>query len=397
MTAYAYARWSLPLFHYPWAKEITYVVLLIVRIAPLGILAYHLFPPAMSSSGSHSLQMFRQLPCGHMSRRLFWKIRLRAIGDTLGITFVVAFFLTFHEFEIASLNNIDTWTVRLFDAHAGGLPWAESLRTALFPVIFQSVFVLSLAYILKQRPTRHSSVTHAIRAVESWRTHTAWVLVGTANLVVVFLPTILIVSQASTGFAALSGSSSLQKEIAASLLFGISGGALGFALSFLNTGRLCWLAALPGLCGPLLLALATIQVFQWGPLRTVYDSPIPLIIVLALLILPVALLSGILRRRISMREASFVATLSRARRPGWILQGRSAFGTVAVLCFLAYSDLSASAILAPPGMTTAPARLYNLMHYGQTAVLSALTLATFLIPLAAAIATWSILELRSRT
>ena len=54
---------------------------------------------------------------------------------------------------------------------------------------------------------------------------------------------------------------------------------------------------------------------------------------------------------------------------------------VLLFFLLAYSELVASAILAPPGMTTAPARLYNLMHYGQTAVLSAMVLAAFLAPL----------------
>jgi ABC-type Fe3+ transport system permease subunit len=53
-----------------------------------------------------------------------------------------------------------------------------------------------------------------------------------------------------------------------------------------------------------------------------------------------------------------------------------------VLLFVwAYWDLTASSILAPIGMTPVTVRLYNLMHYGQIAALSAMTCAAFAAPI----------------
>jgi hypothetical protein len=42
--------------------------------------------------------------------------------------------------------------------------------------------------------------------------------------------------------------------------------------------------------------------------------------------------------------------------------------------------LTAAAILSPTALVSAPVRLYNLMHYGHSAVLSAMVVAAFGIP-----------------
>ena len=44
--------------------------------------------------------------------------------------------------------------------------------------------------------------------------------------------------------------------------------------------------------------------------------------------------------------------------------------------------MTASSLLAPVGTTTVFARLYNLMHYGQSQVLSALVCLSVIVPLA---------------
>jgi ABC-type Fe3+ transport system permease subunit len=44
-------------------------------------------------------------------------------------------------------------------------------------------------------------------------------------------------------------------------------------------------------------------------------------------------------------------------------------------------DLAASGLLAPPTMPPVLDRLYNLMHYGRTEALSALTLVAMVAPL----------------
>jgi ABC-type Fe3+ transport system permease subunit len=73
----------------------------------------------------------------------------------------------------------------------------------------------------------------------------------------------------------------------------------------------------------------------------------------------------------------------RARRLLWELRARRRFLVLFLLCCWGYFDLTASAVLAPPAMTPALVRLYNLMHYGRMAALSAMVCAVFCVPLLA--------------
>ena len=70
-----------------------------------------------------------------------------------------------------------------------------------------------------------------------------------------------------------------------------------------------------------------------------------------------------------------------ARALTWRLSTSGKFWAAVLLFVWAYWDLTASAILAPIGMTPVTVRLYNLMHYGQIAMLSAMTCAAFAAPI----------------
>jgi len=70
-----------------------------------------------------------------------------------------------------------------------------------------------------------------------------------------------------------------------------------------------------------------------------------------------------------------------ARDLVWRLSTNGKFWAMVLLFVWAYWDLTASAILAPIGMTPVTVRLYNLMHYGQIAALSAMTCAAFAAPI----------------
>jgi ABC-type Fe3+ transport system permease subunit len=61
-----------------------------------------------------------------------------------------------------------------------------------------------------------------------------------------------------------------------------------------------------------------------------------------------------------------------------------------VVCYWGYLELTPVAILAPPGMASAPMRLYNMMHYGHNYILSAMTLLAMAAPVVLlAIALWA--------
>jgi ABC-type Fe3+ transport system permease subunit len=115
------------------------------------------------------------------------------------------------------------------------------------------------------------------------------------------------------------------------------------------------------------------------------DTPVPLVFTLALVLLPLALVLKRVLELTGHRSALHLTTLmqkSRAvRELNWRLSTSGKFWAMVLLFTWAYWDLTASSILAPIGMTPVTVRLYNLMHYGQIAALSAMTCAAFAAPI----------------
>jgi ABC-type Fe3+ transport system permease subunit len=152
-----------------------------------------------------------------------------------------------------------------------------------------------------------------------------------------------------------------------------------------------FLAALPGLLGSLVVSLVTLYLFQQPVLGTLYDTPIPWLFALIVILLPRALLMHLILARNRVQSADHLARLlsnsfDPVQRQGgkalhWARQGQIQFWALALIAFWAYLDATSAALLAPVGWVSAPVRLYNLMHYGQSNVLSAMVVATLVLPL----------------
>jgi hypothetical protein len=87
------------------------------------------------------------------------------------------------------------------------------------------------------------------------------------------------------------------------------------------------------------------------------------------------------RQRSALHLVSFMEKSPAVRELNWRLNMSGKFWAIALLFVLAFWDLTASSILAPIAMTPVTVRLYNLMHYGQIATLSAMTCAAFAAPI----------------
>ena len=123
-----------------------------------------------------------------------------------------------------------------------------------------------------------------------------------------------------------------------------------------------------------------LALFQTPLLRAAYDTPLPLLLALTIILLPLAL---ILRALLAMRRMSPMRHIARqlaSRRLAWDLDSQPRLAAFGLLFCWAYFDFTAASILAPIGMTPVFVRLHNLAHYGQTAVLSAMMLAAFATP-----------------
>jgi len=413
VVGYAYAggvfAWSLD----PVGKEVIYVLLLGSKHLPVGAIALLLVPSPLTPEARHCRALLAVRP-GRAGRRRIahgWK---NLPGPPV-LAGALVFLLVFGEFEMASLLGVRTWTVTLFEAHAGGLELGESLRLAAVPFVVEScLLVASLAGLFAVvRRTDRAAGSEACRS-RGRGGLLAWCVLLSAFAIASGFPGVRLLSGLLSGFRLLLENFNLGKDILASLLFGGSAAALAWlaAAGVLKSTRRVPLSvigafALPGLVGPLVLGLAVLALFQLPGLSRLYDSPLPLTIAQTLILLPMALLLRIVVvPRIPDTGLKLAAMLSTGRttrtrawssKIAWQVRGRRVALAVFLLLCWGYFDLTAASLLAPSSMTPVFVRLYNLMHYGESTVLSAMVAVVMLVPVLLLLASgcaWRLLSMR---
>ncbi len=190
IVGYTWSLISLKLVHYPFLLELVYSGLLLMKVVPVGIICFcFTAPPAISpeadfirkSVGSSSAQI-----TGVASRGSFflWKNVMRAfpVGALL-------FLLSFQEFEMAALLGRATWTVSVFDAHAGGVPVIDSISFLQGPLLVELI-VISGAVLLLQRTKNQPRIKQrSSETGESYRSQVlSWLYLLVAFLLIVLIP-----------------------------------------------------------------------------------------------------------------------------------------------------------------------------------------------------------------
>lgn len=404
ITGYAYASFSLSLIHHPVFNTIFYSTLLCWKFTPVAAVILYFTPAPISREAVHCWRLahgrgsrveervFPREP-GNIERRTRvseWAFLLRA-GCARGsmAAFAVVFLFVFAEFEMASLMGVKSWTVSLFDAHAGGLAVSESVRRMLWPLFCEAVAVATAITVLG----RHRVIP--VRRPVGNAHWLAWVYLAIAFVFVLLVPAGMVLWGTVRGSKLLLENFVLGHEIVSSLLF--AAGATTVASLAAAFGRrlgkaVLFIALCLGLLGPLVLSLAVLAAVQLPGLISLRDTPVPLVLTLGLVLFPFALVLKRVLELTGYRSALHMTRLMEKSRPAreltWRLSTSGKFWAVLVLFVWAYWDLTASAILAPIGMTPVTVRLYNLMHYGQIAVLSALTCATFAAPIVIFLLAW---------
>lgn len=375
VVAYAWTPWTLALP--PWAGSALAALLLALALLPIGVgLAWLLPPPPVTRSASHALALARRLGA-RVPPRLVAGCLLRGPLQPMIVRGGVVFLLAFHDFQLAAVLGQPAWTVWVFDAQVGGLTIGATSRHALLPAAIAAivlVVVLALA-LASGTPARDRPAAR----VPSAAAHVWTVL---AFVVVVVVPVVMIGSEAVAAVPA-GVKFAVGHELGSSLAFAAFGGGIALAVAFLVLGRArggappsAVAVAAPGLLGGLVVALAVQSLFQLPVARELYDTPIPLALALGIVLVPVALGCTAFARRSSRSAAAHAAVLAEARRVLWWMRGRPRTIALALLFVLAAFELTAAAILAPTGLTPATVRLYNLMHYGHSAGLSAMVAGT---------------------
>ncbi len=383
-------------------------LLLFFRAVPVGTLAvYFAPPPPLSAEGlfcrelalgnGKRLLQNRGVPFGWLgfALRSRWHAALPAVG--------LMFLVSFQEFELASLIGRPAWTVWLFDAQVGGLALSESLRLVVLPVVCQIAVLAPAAWWILTSRSLSAPRNSPSRALASGWQSGSWILPTVGAALVVVVPVILIGTGSLEGLVRIAQNATQLKTLLNEILVG-TGYALAAAVAamliaapLLQTARESQLAragvlscALPGLFGALVLSLALIRLLQQPSLQVLYKTPVALASGLTLFLLPRAIILRLLLSTSRRREGAHLAALlatsparaarGAARELQWQLQWRSEFWSVALLTYWGFLDLTIAYLLAPVTIVSAPVMLYNQMHFGKNAVLSARVLLTILVP-----------------
>lgn len=394
------------------AHEALYALLLLARLAPAAAVVLHFAPRAISPQARHCHALLLA-GVGGRARRLASRagLWLRGEGAAAGAAFAVVFLLSFAEFEMASLLNVrSTWTVSLFKAHVGGLALGRSLVLALGPFVMELTAIVGVAALLLRAARTRDDAEPSRADPAPMLGPVTWIWLALAAIIATVHPAWVAVSDATGDPGAAFRSFSYAKDIAASVVLGLAAGGMAFLAAGWTVRLLIGMRGarraaavgvavgilVPGLLGALVLSLAMLALFQLPVLAALYDTPVPLVLTVALLLFPFAIVLRILVDARKPAEALHLAgMLGRSAGPGarrsagglmWSLDGRRRACVAFLLFAWGYFDMTASSILAPSGATPVFVTLHNFMHYGRKAATSAMVAGAFAAPLVVLVA-----------
>jgi hypothetical protein len=384
--------------------ELLLDVLLFVRLLPVGTLAlYFAPPPPLSAEALYC----RELAVAKNRRR--WLLNRDRLAFLLrgpwhgalpaaGLMFLVCF----QEFELPSLIARPAWTVWLFDAQVGGLALNESLRRALWPVAWQLLVAAPL--IGWAVSNRGSAARRRVSGSQSpIRKCLLWCVALSSIAVVCIVPLVFIGRGTVVGLSRVVQNTGqfrgLLGEIFTGLGYAVATAVASalFAVWVLEKARTSRLAlagaiaaAVPGMFGSLILGLSVVQALQLPYVRVLYKTPMALAAGMALYLMPRAIVMRLLLWSNRQSSGAHLATLlgdspSTSARDAaaelmWRMRWRGEVWYGALLAWWAFLDLTLIYLLSPVTIVSAPVMLYNQMHFGKNAVLSALVFLTVAVP-----------------
>lgn len=377
--------------------EVAYFVVSVLRFTPLAVLALVFAPRGMSDEAwacYRSVRRARNMPC-----RVRWAFDVRGPWIPTLLAAALVWLVAFGEFEIASRMMVRSWPVTLFDQHAWGTALTQSLRMSVAPLLLRMAVILPCAVVVLLA-TSWSADRTSPRQPRRGATVFAWSWIAVGFVLGVVAPAFISLPDELPAFARLASQTSFWERTAGSAVFGVAAATCAYALCAATVALssrlwrvLVAMLCIVGLIGPLVLSLAVLAAFQVPSLRPLRDTPVPLVFVLTLIILPYGIVLRWLMCGRADPECEHSARMLRASRKStvarrgalllWDLRIKPRAWVLYLLFCWAYFDLTAGDLLAPVRMQTAPSLLYNQMHYGRTAMLSAMTCVFFALPLLA--------------
>lgn len=338
--------------------ELRYLLVLVVRLAPLGALLWLAVPVTERAArwhlvGSEAAPLRLRVQCA-------W----RGGGRRTAAVMALPGFLAATEFELASIWTRETWAVHLFDAQVGGTTAWEGCRQAM-PMLLLALLVLV-------------PVIGALPAAQASRPEPGSTWPRRCWLALALPVLVLVPAWRLAGQAIWTGGFPLGEELGTSLM--LAGAA---TVTAVVVAALWWSLRVrlrvilgpaliaPGLVGSTVLGLTVLSLL--APWPGLSGSLVPWWLALVLLCLPLALPAWALLQRQGSAGSwqAAVTTGTRRGRLAWLLHGRAVLALAVGLVLWCLQDLPASALLAPAGQTPAQVRILNFLHYGHDGAVAA--------------------------
>jgi iron(III) transport system permease protein len=325
--------------------------------------------------------------------RVLWRITLRLAAPSIIAAALVIFVLAVSEFGVPGLLRVRVFTTEVFTAFAALYDFDRATILAL-PLLLLSTVVAGIAVaVVGERlvTTRRGSAGASAPLFQSWKA-VGLVIAALVVSVALLTPVAVLLREASairSWATVLEGSSSAIRN---SLVLGVVGATLttcvGLGLGYARARARRSVGFLADLTFVVLFSVPSTIVgvgliSLWnrpGALGAVYGTNAMLLLGYLARFLPVAALGmAAAMRQIpdSHEEAAATAGAGWVRTMTHIVVPQAFRGVVAVwivVFVLAFGELGASILLAPPGEATLPIRIYTLIANAPPAHVAALSL-----------------------
>ena len=321
------------------------------------------------------------------------RLRIRYLIAPAGAASLVIFLLAFADFAVPDFFQVQTYATEIFVRVSGYLDTASAIGLSL-PVLAISAAAFLLLMRASSRLSLHAS--YGTRGDTS-APHEGERSKGTASLVllvaaaVVLLPIAQLVRMVDDVSVMVTAFRMIASEIVTSYAIASGVAALivlvALSASYVSTRRIApagpWLRVLPAVLFALpasLLGLLAIRLWnQSGALGWAYDVGAVLAIALLARWLPLGMeVLGYAWRQVGVAQEN----AAMASGIGWgttvrrvlLPQIWPAAMTVFVLALVVvFNELTLVTLLAPPGFSTVPLRIFQTVHYGPQTLLAAIS------------------------
>jgi iron(III) transport system permease protein len=325
--------------------------------------------------------------------RVFLRITLPLVAPGVAAGALIVFVLALSEFGVPGLLRVRVFTSEVFTAFAAHYDFGRA--TALSAPLLLLALIAGVAVKLmsgeRLLTTRRSMHPGLFFNLGRWRVP-ALILIGTVLGLSALLPlSALVVEAGGAGqivTAVQASTHAITNSILLSLCGAVLSAGLGVLLGYSRARARTWFGRLSDLAFIVLFAAPGTVVGigligLWnrpGPLGEVYRSPLVMVIAYLSRFVPVAALilaAAVRQSPASLEEAAEVSGASWLRTFGRIVfpQIKSAVAAALVVSFiLAFGELGATVLVAPPGESTLPVRVYTLIANAPTSQVASLAL-----------------------